>query len=189
MPNASAAQDIVFDEAARRYAGALISLASEAKSLKSVEKDIKTLKAAFSASSELGASLSSPVVSDAEKSGILAAIGKKAKFGKLAAGFIGTAAENGRAGELPAMISAFESLLAAQRGTQHASITSAKKLTAAELSTIKAQLKKSVGKAVTVDTKIDPALLGGFTVKIGSQYFDSSLRTKLDGLKMAMKEV
>ena len=86
------------------------------------------------------------------------------------------------------MITAFEKKIAAMRGTETAEIVSAKKLSAAQLTAIKAQLKKSLGKTVTVKTSVDPDLLGGFAVKIGSRYFDSTLKTKLEGLKLAMKE-
>ncbi len=178
----------IVSEAASRYASALLDLAGETKSLKTVEKDLKTLKGLFAKSDDLSRLASSPVITAADKITALTAIAKKAKLSKLTTQFIGTVTENHRASEIPAMITAFEKKIAAMRGTETAEIVSAKKLSAAQLTAIKAQLKKSLGKTVTVKTSVDPDLLGGFAVKIGSRYFDSTLKTKLEGLKLAMKE-
>ncbi len=175
-------------EAARRYAGAFLELAEEARSLKSAEKDLKNLKNLFAKTDDLMAMAASPVVSDADKAKALLALAKKARLGKLTSNFIGTVASNGRAGELPAMVVAFEHMLAERRGTENALVTSATRLTATQINAIKASLKKSLGHAVTLETRIDPDLLGGFAVKIGSRYFDATLKTKLDGLKLALKE-
>jgi len=178
----------IVSEAAGRYASALLDLAGETKSLKTVEKDLKTLKGLFAKSDDLSRLASSPILALSDKDAALAAIAKKAKLGKLVTNFIGTAVQNHRASEIPAMIAAFEQKIAAMRGTETAQVVSAKKLTAAQLTAIKAQLKKSLGKTVSVETSVDPDLLGGFAVKIGSRYFDSTLKTKLEGLKLAMKE-
>jgi len=175
-------------EAARRYAGALLELAEGAKSLKSAEKDLKTLKGLFAKSDDLMRMATSPVVTDADKAKTLLALAKKAKLGKLTSNFVGTVASNGRAGELPTMVVAFDHMLAERRGTRNALVTSATKLSTTQTNAIKASLKKSLGHAVTLETRIDPDLLGGFAVKIGSKYFDASLKTKLDGLKLALKE-
>ncbi len=175
-------------EAAQRYADALLELAEDSKSLKSAEKDLITLKGFFAKSDDLANMAASPVVSDADKAKALLALAKKAKFSKLVSNFIAVVAENGRAGELPSMVVAFEYMLAERRGTENALVTSATKLTTPQINAIKAGLKKSLGHAVTLDTRIDPDLLGGFAVKIGSKYFDASLKAKLDGLKLALKE-
>ena len=98
-------------------------------------------------------------------------------------------AQNRRADELSAMFTAFEKLVALKRGSDTAKVVSAKKLTAAELTKIKSELKKALGRKVDVETSVDPALLGGFVVKIGSQLYDSSLKTKLEDLKLTLKEV
>lgn len=180
--------DVIVSEAAKRYASALLELAEDSKSLKTVEKDLKTLKGLFAKSEDLTRLANSPVISDADKSRALLAVAKKAKLGKLTTQFIGTCVENHRAGEIPAMISAFNEMVAAKKGTGSAQVFSATKLSAAQLTSIKTQLKKSLGRNVAIETHIDPELLGGFAVKIGSRYFDSTLKTKLEGLKMAMKE-
>ncbi len=176
----------IVSEAASRYASALLELAQSSKSLKTVEKDLKTLKGLFGKSDDLRALASSPVIADGDKLKALLGVAKKAGLSKLTTQFIGTVVENQRAGEIPAMITAFEQNVAALRGTGSAEIFSAKKLTPAQLKSIKSQLKKSLGRCVSVVTHIVPVLLGGFDVKIGSRYFDSTLKTKLEGLKMAM---
>lgn len=178
----------IVSEAARRYASALLDLAQETKSLKTVEKDLKTLKSLFAKSDDLSRFASSPVITVSDKITALQAVAKKAKLSKLVTQFIGTVTENQRADEIPAMITAFERKIAAMRGTETAEVVSAKKLTPAQLSAIKTQLKKSLGKTVAIKTSVNPDLLGGFSVKIGSRYFDSTLKTKLEGLKLALKE-
>jgi len=139
-------QNVITGEAPKRYASALLELATEAKSLNSVEKDVKSLQ------------------------------------------FVGTVAQNRRASELPAILASFQEQLAAQRGTQVAKVISASKMTAADLTALKAKLKKSAGKTVTVETSIDPDLLGGFIVQIGSRLYDNSLKTKLEDLRLALKD-
>lgn len=178
----------ITSEADSRYASALLQLAEEAKSLKTVEKDLKTLKGLFAKSTDLIEMASSPVLADDAKAKALLALATKAKLGKLTKNFIATVADNGRAGELPSMIAAFEQIVAERRGTESALVTSAKKLSAAQVKSISASLKKSLGHAVSLETAIDPELLGGFAVKIGSKYYDATLKTKLEGLKLALKE-
>ena len=118
----------------------------------------------------------------------MTAIAKKAKLSTLTAQFIGTVAANRRAAELPGIISAFTEILAQRRGSQVAKVISATKLTAADLTSIKSQLKKTLGRPVDVETSIDPDLLGGFVVHIGSRLYDSSLKTKLEDMRLALKE-
>jgi F-type H+-transporting ATPase subunit delta len=180
--------DMITGEAAHRYAAALLELAEDSKSLKTIEKDMKTLKGLFAKSVDLVEMTNSPVVPADEQLAALLAIAKKAKLSKLATQFIGICVENRRASYIPEIIAAFEEKLARKRGTQNAQVISAQKLTAAQLTSIKSQLKKTIGRDVAIETQIDPTLLGGFAVKIGSRYFDSTLKTKLEGLKMAMKE-
>ena len=181
-------QNVITGEAPRRYASALLELATEAKSLNSVEKDVKKLLKMFSGSADLRALAANPVYATDAKVAALAAVVKKAKVGKLSANFIGTIAQNRRAAEIPAILSAFQEQLARHRGTQVAKVTSATKLSAADLSALKAKLKKSAGKTVTVETTIDPELLGGFVVQIGSRLYDNSLKTKLEDLRLALKD-
>ena len=181
-------QNVITGEAPKRYASALLELATEAKSLNSVEKDVKSLVKMFSGSAELKALASNPVYANEDKVSALMAVAKKAKLGKLTSQFVGTVAQNRRASELPAILASFQEQLAAQRGTQVAKVISASKMTAADLTALKAKLKKSAGKTVTVETSVDPDLLGGFIVQIGSRLYDNSLKTKLEDLRLALKD-
>ena len=180
--------DVITGEAPKRYAQALLELAVEAKSLKTVEKDVKTLKGIFSKSDALGHMAASTVIALDDKVTALTAIAKKAKVSKLTTQFIGTVTKNRRANEIPAMLASFEAMVARRKGTQVAKVTSAQKLTAAQLTSLKSNLKKNLGRPVDVETSVDPDLLGGFIVRIGSRLYDSSLKTKLEDLKIALKE-
>ncbi len=180
--------EVITGEAPSRYALALLELAEESKSLKTIEKDAKTLKETFEKSVDLQRLASSPVFSIEQKVSGLTAVAKKANLSQLMMQFIGTVTENRRAGELPAILSAFEGLLAQRKGSQIAKITSAQKLSSDQLASLKENLKKSLGRPVEVETRVDPDLLGGFIVRVGSKLYDSSLKTKLDDLKIALKE-
>jgi len=180
---------VINSEAADRYAKAAFELATESKSLKKIEKDLKSLASMMSSNADLGRLINSPVFNPEDQASALMAVCTKAKFSKLTSQFVGTVAKNRRASELPQIISAFEARAARERGTSSAVVTSAQKLTPAQLKSLKLNLKKSIGKDVDIETKVDPDLLGGFVVKIGSRLYDSSLKTKLEGLKLAMKEV
>ena len=180
--------DVITGEAPHRYASALLDLAEKGKSLKTVEKDLKTVKALFADSAELRRMAASPVYAVEDKVASISAIAKKAKLSKLVSQFIGTVTENRRAAEIPAMITVFENLLALRRGTQIAQVTSAKALTAAQMTKLKSELKKSLGRTVDIDADVDPDLLGGFVVRIGSRLYDSSLKTQIEDLKLALKE-
>ena len=175
-------------EIARRYASALLSLAEEGRGLKAVEKDMSILGRMFANNADLQDMLNAPIISDEDKAKALLALAKKAKLGKLVTNFIGTVADNGRASELASMVEAFGDMLAKKRGVETAMVVSAQKLSAAELKSIANNLKKTLGKSVKIETSINPDLLGGFIVQVGSKYFDASVKTRLDGLKLALKE-
>jgi F-type H+-transporting ATPase subunit delta len=180
--------DIITGEAPGRYARALLDLAEDAKSLKTVEKDLATLKSMFKTHDAIRDMASNPVYATEDKVNALTALAKKAKLGKLVTSFVGTVAQNRRAAEIPSMIEAFENELSRRRGSQIARVTSAKKMTAAQVTKLKAELKKSLGRTVDIETDVDPALIGGFVVRIGSRLYDNSLKTKIDDLKLALKE-
>lgn len=181
--------DVITGEAPKRYAQALLELAESAKSLKTVEKDVKKLKSMFSNSDDLTRMAASPVIAIEDKVAALTAVSKKAKLSALTTQFIGTVTKNRRASEIPAMLASFEDIVARRKGSQVAKVTSAQKLTAAQLTSLKSNLKKSLGRPVDVETSVDPDLLGGFIVRVGSRLYDSSLKTKLEDLKIALKEV
>lgn len=181
--------DVITTEAAGRYAKALFELAEESKSLNTVEKSLAKLKAAFAKNADMQRLIESPVIAIEDQVASLTAIARKAKLGPLVVQFVGLVAQNRRAADLPSIIKAFEDMAARKRGGMIAKVTSAKKLTGAELASLKSNLKKSLGHSVDVETSVDADLLGGFVVRLGSRLYDHSLKTKLEDLKIAMKEV
>ncbi len=180
--------DVITGEAPSRYALALLELAEESKSLKRIEKDVKSLKSIFEKNDNIRRLAESPVFSIEDKVSALTEITKKAKLNKLTTQFVGIVAGNRRAVEIPAILASFEEMVARRQGSQVAKVSSAQKLTSAQLSSLKSNLKKSLGRQVDVETSVDPELLGGFVVRVGSQLYDSSLKTKLEDLKIALKE-
>lgn len=180
-------EDVITGEAPARYAKALIDLADDAKSLPRVEKDLSAVAAAFKESDDLQRFAISPVFATEDKVAAMTAIAKMAKVSVLTQQFIGTVTANHRAGELPMIIAAFNEMVALRRGSQVAKVTSATKLTAAQMTQLKSKLKAETGKAVDIDASVDPDLLGGFVVKLGSRLYDASLKTKLEDLRLALK--
>jgi len=174
--------------AGARYARALFELAAEAGALKPVESDVDTLGAALAESGELRAALKSPVYTAGDKAAALNALAGKLGLGELTARFVAVAARNGRAGDLEDAVRAFKALAARERGEVSAGVISADALTQAQLKELKAALKTALGKDVDIRTQVRPDILGGLIVKVGSRMFDSSLRTKLEGLRKTMKE-
>jgi F-type H+-transporting ATPase subunit delta len=113
----------------------------------------------------------------------------KAGIGGLVGNFVKVAASNRRLFAVPEMIGAFRRLAAKRRGEVSAEVTSAEPLSDKHLADLKAALKASLGKDVTLEQKVDPSLIGGLIIKVGSRMIDGSLKTKLNSLKLAMKEV
>ena len=172
---------------AGRYATALFELAKEGKAIESVGKSLESVKAALAGAPDFASLTTNPLLSrDAAAKGV-AAVAKSLKLDDLTARFLGVLAQNRRLADLNGMISAFASLAAAHRGEATAEVTSAFPLDAKQVSALQTQLKAKVGRDVAVDQKVDPAILGGLVVKIGSQMIDSSIRTRLNTLATAMK--
>jgi F-type H+-transporting ATPase subunit delta len=174
---------------ADRYANALFELANESGSLDSVDRDLKNFNALLAESADLKRLVTSPVFSAEEQTRAVAAVLDKAGVGGLSANLIKVAAQNRRLFVVPDMITAFGRLLARHRGEVSAEVTSAEPLSATHVAELKAALKASLGKDVALEAKVDPSLIGGLIVKVGSRMIDGSLRTKLNSLKLAMKEV
>jgi F-type H+-transporting ATPase subunit delta len=170
-----------------RYAQALFDLALETKALGAVEGDLAALQTACDESAELRRFLRSPVFSAEDKGKVLTAIAHKAKFNTTTLKFIGVLAANRRADALPAVIAGFERLAAAHRGVVAAEVTSAVRLSVAQARDLKAALAEALGKEPQITARVDPSILGGLKVKVGSRLFDASLRSKLDSLKFALK--
>jgi len=174
---------------AERYAGSLFELAADAKAVAAVEKDLASFEKMLAASSDLTRLIESPVFSSDDQFNAISAIAKKAGMSALTGNFLKVVAQNRRLFAVPAMIRAFRKIAAEHRGEVAADVTSAHALTAAQQTELKTALKAVAGKDVTIAVTVDPSLLGGLVVKIGSRQIDTSLRTKLNSLKLALKEV
>ena len=172
---------------AGRYANALFELAREQNQLPQVEADIKSFEAMLASSEDLRRLVRSPVFSADDQGRAIAAVLAKAQLSPLTANFFKLIAKNRRLFAAPDMIKAFRSILARHRGELTAEVASAVPLNDAQMQALKAQLKATTGKDVQITTSVDPALLGGLVVKVGSRMIDSSLRTKLTNLKITMK--
>ncbi len=170
-----------------RYATALFDLAREKMSIDSVAASLSGLNQALEASADLRTLTSNPLVTRTQATAGIAAIAKAMKLDTLTSNFLGVLAENRRLAELANIVRAFNSLAAAHRGETTAEVTSAHKLEAAQVTALKKQLKAKAGRDVAIVQKVDPAILGGLVIKIGSEMIDSSIRTRLNALAVAMK--
>ncbi len=178
----------IVNEAAERYAEALFELAAEAKTVESVEADLVQLKEMLRESADLKRVAMSPLYEAEEKAAALTAVAEKAGFNELTRKFLDMAAKNRRARELSDIIAAFAALAAAARGAVRANAVTATELTDADMEALKESLKKALGRDVEIDAKVDPSLIAGLKVMVGSRLFDSSLKSRLQGLRAAMKE-
>ncbi len=174
---------------ADRYAGSLHELAVQDGSVAKVEADLTRFEALIEGSEDLGRLIASPVFSAEDQLKAVSALLDKAKIGGLVGNFIRVVARNRRLFAVPGMIRAFRRIAAEARGEVAAEVTSAHALTDAQLSELKSTLKGVAGKDVAVRLTVDPSLLGGLVVKMGSRQIDTSLKTKLASLKLALKEV
>lgn len=174
---------------AERYAAALFELAEQQGALDQVATDLKSLRTMIGDSADLQRLIRSPVLSRADQQKGIAAIAAKAGFAELTGRFLGLVAANRRLFALPGMIEAYLRQLAGRRGEVTAHVKAASQLTEKQLNALVATLKSAVGSKVAVDVDVDPGLLGGLVVQVGSRMVDNSLRTKLQQLKLAMKGV
>lgn len=174
---------------AKRYASALLGLAEESGATADVERDLAKFEGLLNESEDLVRLVKSPSFSAEEQQTALAALLDKAGISGLSANFVKLAAQNRRLFVLPDMIKAFRALLAERRGEETAEVTSAAPLSDDHVKALTEALASSLGKSVNIAAKVDPALIGGLVVKVGSRMVDTSLRTKLNSIKFAMKEV
>ncbi len=172
---------------AGRYASALFDLASDAGTVTAVESDLASLQAALRESAELSDLIRNPQVSRGQLGQVMAGIAAYLKLSPLTGNFLGVLAENRRVGDLPAIIRAFAAIAAAQRGEVAAEVASAHPLTAAQLTELESKLRAREGRTIKLQSRVDPALLGGLVVTIGSKRIDTSIRTRLNTLAQAMK--
>ena len=174
---------------AERYATALFDLADERKALDQVAGDLRSLAAMLAESADLRRLIRSPVLDRKSQANAVAAIADAARLSPLVRNFLGLLAQNRRLFALPAMIDAFLAQLAERRGEVTAQVTSAAPLSPAQAGALQEALRKTVGAKLTIDSRIDPSLLGGLVVRFGSRMIDASLKSKLNRLQLAMKGV
>lgn len=173
--------------AAQRYAAALFDLANDAGELDGIETGLNSLASTINSSVELSKALSSPLYSIEEKKNVLDALSSKLGLSDLAIRFLGVVAENRRAGDLPEIIKAFAERLALHRGMTRVVARSAQELSAEQAKQLTSTVSAALGRDVDVELEVDPALIGGLQLRVGSRLIDASLRTKLDDLTNAMK--
>lgn len=174
---------------AGRYAIALFDLAKEERVLDSVANALDRFNQAIDVSDDLRRLVKSPVFSAKEQTRALEAVLDQIGIGGLTKNFLLLTAKNRRLFAVPDMVSAFHAMLARERGETSASVTAAAKLTDTQVTALKQALKAALGKEIRLEERVDPSLLGGLVVKVGSRMIDTSLRTRLNSLKVAMKEV
>ncbi len=173
---------------AGRYATALFDLALEEKALDKVRADLDRFEQLIAGSDDLKRLVRSPVFSADQQVKALVPILQKAGIEGITANFIKLVASNRRLFALPLIIRAFRALVAKHKGEVSASVTVAEQLSDAHLKSLKDALKGVTGKDVDLNVEVDPAIIGGLVVKLGSRMVDTSLRTKLNSIKTAMKE-
>jgi len=184
-----AGEDQTISGMAGRYATALFELALENKAVDAVKKDLDQFDALIADSADLNRLVRSPVFDADEQLKALSAVLAKAGIGGLAANFLRVITTNRRLFAVRDMIRGYRALVARHKGEVTAHVTVAEKLSDTHLDTLKSTLKTvTSGKDIDLNVKIDPAVIGGLIVKVGSRMVDSSLRTKLNSIKLAMKE-
>ncbi|PCH82141.1 MAG: F0F1 ATP synthase subunit delta [Hyphomicrobiales bacterium] len=174
---------------ADRYATALFELALQDSVLETTEKDLGAVEALLDESEDLRRLAKSPVFTAEQQLNAISAVLDKAGLKGLVGNFVRLVAQNRRLFVLDGIFRAFRAKLSSHRGEANAEVISAQPLSASHVAALKEQLNKVTGKDVTIDASVDPSLIGGLVVKVGSRQIDTSLRTKLNSLKIALKEV
>jgi len=170
-----------------RYASALFDLASEQGLVTAVESDLDKLGEALRQSSDLADLIRNPKIGRETAGKAMDAVAGVLNLSDLTRNFVGVLAANRRLGALANIIRAFSAIAAAQRGEVSAEVTSAHPLTDAQLAELAAKLKAREGKEIKLKANVDPEVLGGLIVRIGSRQIDGSIRTRLNSLAQAMK--
>lgn len=181
------ADDSKATDVGARYAQALFDLAKDEKKVAAVESDLKSLKGMAAESADLRTLIHSPGFTAEQKAAGLGAIAAKAKFNPLTVKFIGFLSAQRRANALMSVITSFEQLAAKERGAVSAEVVTAVPMSSAQAKGVAAALRQALGKDPEIATRVDPSILGGIKVRVGSRLFDASLKSKLDSLKFALK--
>ncbi|HEY8963232.1 MAG TPA: F0F1 ATP synthase subunit delta [Alphaproteobacteria bacterium] len=175
------------DQVSRRYAGAWLAAAKDKGGLKAAAGDADSLQSMLTSSADFRAFIASPLVSQTDQDKALAEIAKKANFNASTVSFLSTLVDNRRLNALPGILEAFRELLSAEAGEVQATVTSATKLDDKKVVDISAQISKKLGKNVQVQTNVDPSLIGGLVIRVGSTMIDDSIKTKLDRLQRRLQ--
>jgi F-type H+-transporting ATPase subunit delta len=183
-----AAEDTIVSGMAGRYATALFDLARESNSIDAVKADLDRFAVLLAESPDLLRLVRSPVFSADQQMQALSAVLDRAGIGGLAARFLKLVTANRRLFSVRDMIKAFGELVADAKGEATAEVTVAEALKDEHVAALKSALHAVSGKDVDLNIKVDPAIIGGLVVRLGSRMVDSSLRTKLNGIRHAMKE-
>jgi len=173
---------------AERYARALFELAVD-DNLEAVENDLGRFSDLIDSSADLRRLVNSPAFSADQQFRAISVVLERAGIGGMAGNLIKLATRNRRLFAVPGMVVAFGQMAASHRGEIAAVVTSAEPLSDSHIKDLKEALKASLGKDVTLETSVDPDIIGGLIVKVGSRMIDGSIRTKLNSLKLSMKEV
>jgi F-type H+-transporting ATPase subunit delta len=184
-----ATDDPMMASMAGRYASALFELAKDQRQLAEVERDLVAFQTMLDESDDLRRLVRSPVISADEQAKALGALLDKAGIAGLTANFVKLITRNRRLFAVGDIMKCFRALASRERGEVSADVASAHALTPEQLELLSDTLRTTVGKKVQINTRVDPSLLGGLVVKMGSRMIDSSLRTKLNNLKVAMKGI
>ena len=172
---------------AGRYASALFALARDERQIDAVSRSLDSLNQALLDSKEFAELIASPLVSREDAGKAFAALAPNLQLDSITANFLGVLAKNGRKRELRSVIRSFRRLAAEHRGETTADVITARPLKDDQVAALKAQLRARAGRDVNLETQVDPEILGGIVVKLGSQMIDASIRTKLNRLAQAMK--
>src|SRR4051812_6583 len=172
---------------AGRYASALFDLARDQRQIDAAGRSLDALNQALLDSKDFAELIASPLVSRDEAGKAFAALTPQLGLDTITANFLGVLARNGRKKELRSVIRAFKRLAAEHRGETTADVITARPLNDDQMAALKAQLRTRAGRDVAIDATVDPEILGGIVVKLGSQQIDASIRTKLNRLAQAMK--
>lgn len=182
-----AAEGLGVSQLARRYAKALFELADDRQELDAVAGDLQTIRGLIDESGDLRSVIRSPLIGRDVQGRAVAEVLSQAGVGETVRNFVGVVANHRRLSTLPDMIRAYLGELARRRGEETARVVSARPLDDAQAGAVTESLKKAMGAKVTVDFSVDPALIGGLVVQVGSRMIDSSVRTRLQKLQQAMK--
>lgn len=174
---------------AERYATALFELADERRTLDEVAADLRQVQTMLRASGDFLRLIRSPILSRGEQAKAIGALAERAGLSSLVRDFLAVIAGNRRLFALPEIIEAFLQKLATRRGEVKAQVTAAQRLSEMQLAALDEQLRRSIGSRVAVDVLVDPGLIGGMIVRVGSRMVDGSVKGKLQRLQLAMKSI